>query len=498
MVKICRKYYMIDAYVLSELIRPRKYCKEYTNTQDRWYDCNWNLVEDVGEIARLESQATPEREVEESYDEYMMFMQSEVSQADLVIPTDRHFIRVNWTPRSDMETIRMRTQRGILGDSYLVYVKNVGASPSILNLPVSSLEEGADPDPVSRIPVHADFVNITPKAVVAVRITYRDEEWYYEVISKPEFSGYQGGIVSIGNADFLTFRYLWTAEAGSDLDTATELVNSGIPGVDGNAVGWSCPGNNIPAVTSLLHWAGDNRSSGAECVYIDIKELREKYINILPSVTEFMTYATWFASKGTGAASFNLIAYKGGEMQQQGYNFVNTGGEEIYNRLHSFQVETIKGVDDYKNNYTSITKITYDKATNTVSMAVGETIIDNQNSMEEIYKLFGNYLSKDNAEGYTPTSDYNPSTKKYVDDGLDLKLNKNVVGEAGGVAKLDGNGKILVGEMPLGETDQTVYPGDKGKKNADDIVGLVYEVNKIKSQIGDIGTILDNINGEGI
>lgn len=506
MVKVCKKYYMIDAYNHArERIRPRKYCKEYTNTQERWYDYNWRQITWEKEIQRLESEATPDKEVDESYDEYMAFMSSSTVQTHLRIPTDKHFVRVDWTPSSDMETIKMGVKYGIPGDSYLVYVKNVGTSTAILNMPVELIEDdmGYDPDPSYDTPVYADFISIAPRMVVAVRITYRDFGgrdcgWYYEIIPKPETSNSQGGIISISNADFLAFRYLWTADAGSDLDTATELVNSGIPGVDGKAVGWSCPGNNVPEVKALLHWAGDNRSSGAECVYIDIKGLREKYIDVLPAVTEFMTYATWFGSKGTGGASFNLIAYKGGEMHQDGYNFVNTGGEEVYNKIHSFQVETIKGVEDYQNNYTPITKITYDKTTNSVSMAVGETIIDNQNSMEEIYKLFGNYLAKDNAAEYMPTSDYNPAVKKYVDDGLDLKLNKDVVGEAGGVAKLDDNGKILVDEIPLGDTDQTAYPGDKGKKNADDIMVLVDEINKIKSQIGDIGTILNNINGEVI
>lgn len=40
-----------------------------------------------------------------------------------------------------------------------------------------------------------------------------------------------------------------------------------------------------------------------------------------------------------------------------------------------------------------------------------------------------NYLAKDNAEEYTPTSDYNPATKKYVDDALDTVYTKEEVDE---------------------------------------------------------------------
>lgn len=601
MVKTCKKYYMIDVHVGPVRIRPRKYCKEYTNTQVKWYDYNWNPITYDFIIQELESKATPDKEVDEAYDEYMAFMTSSTLQTHLTIPVDKHFTRVDWTPTNEEEFIKMGTKWGLDGDSYLIYVRNVGTLTGTLRLHVDLIEEdewGLDPNPSYSVPVHAESISVPPKMAVAVRATYRDfggrdRGWYYEIISKPETSGQGGGIISISSADFLVFRYLWDKSSGTDLDTATELVNSGIPGVDGNAVGWDCPGNNIPAVTSLLRWGGDNRTSGNECVYIDIKELREKYMDVLPPIVEFMTYATWFSSKGSGEASFSLIAYKGGSMEQQGYNFINTGGEEIYNKKHSFQVETIKGIEDYRNKYTPVTKITYDKQTNTVSMAVGETIIDNQNSLQELYNLFSNYLAKDNQTPYTPVEDYNPATKKYVDDNadlkadkkatedaLDLKLNKNLVGVAGGVAELGDDGRVpsrmlpsyvddvidLLGfvqtkadlptaniatgdayyviddakiytydgtaynagqtpeggkiyqtlgnnkiwrwsgsamvttgsDLALGETAQTAYAGNKGKKNADDIAALATRVTAIEAQIGDIGTILDNINGEAI
>lgn len=605
-VKVCKKYYMIDVVVDGITIRPRKYTKEYTNITSTWYDYLGNEITDNAEIARIEAEATADREVEENYDDYMMFMESGVAHDNLLIPTTNHFVKLDWTPAGGVETIKMNCLRGIEGDSYLIYVKNVGASPAVLYLPVLK-EEETDPtagEGYENIPVHAEYLNLQPGSVGAVRSTFREGAWYYEVIAKPEAS--QQGVVSISSADYLVFRYLWEADAGQDLDTATELLNSGIPGVDNNAVGWSCPGNSNSTVTSILKWAGDNRQSGAECVWLSIKELRDKYVDTIPNVTEFMTYATWYASKGTGKASFNLIAYKGGEMSQEGFNFINTGGEEVYNKIHSFEVNTVKGMPDYKGSYTPVTKITYDKAKNQVSMAVGDIVIDNQNSMEELYNLFSNYLAKDNQTPYVPAEDYNPATKKYVDDSvspkafqeyvddklalkadkkavedaLDLKLDANLVGVAGGVAQLDDTGKVPSGMLPsyvddvidlkgfvqaktdlpttnivagdmyyviddtkiytydgtsydagqtpegskiyqtlnnnkiwrwsgtamvttgsdlaLGETAQTAYAGDKGKKNADNIAALTTKVNAIETQIGDIGTILDNINGEVI
>lgn len=409
MVKVCKSYYMIDVYVDGVLIRPRKYRKEYTNLSSTWYDYLGNEISDPAEIARIEAQATPDREVDESYDDYMSFMELSVSHDSLLIPTSSHFVQVGWTPSGGVESLRMDCKRGIEGDSYLIYVKNEGAAPGILYLP----ERGNDGD-VDNTPVNAEYINVQPQSTYSVRATFRNGVWFYEVVAKPETSSQP--VVVINDPDYLVFRYLWESDAGSDLDTATEILNSGIPGVDNNAVGWSCPGNDSAIITSLLKWGGDNTASGAECVWMSTKELRDNYKDVLPPVTDFMTYASWFGSRGTGKASFNLIAYKGGTMHQQGYNFINEGGVEVYNKIHSFEVNTSKGMPNYKTEYTPVTKISYNKTTNTVSMAVGDTVIDNQESMAELYSMFNNYLAKDNTTPYTPAEDFNPATKVYVDD----------------------------------------------------------------------------------
>lgn len=418
MVKVCESYYMIDVYVDGVLIRPRKYRKAYTNLRSTWYDYLGNEISDPAEITRVEAQATPDREVEESYDDYMAFMESSVAHDSLLIPTSSHFVQVGWTPSGGVETISMDCKRGIEGDSYLIYVKNEGAAPGILYLP-----ERGDAGGVDKTPVNAEYINVQPQSTYSIRSTFRNGIWFYEVVAKPETSSQS--IVMINDPDYLVFRYLWESDAGSDLDTATEVLNSGISGVDSNAVGWSCPGNDSAVVTSILRWGGDNTSSGAECVWMSTKHLRDNYKDVLPPITDFMTYASWFGSRGTGKASFNLIAYKGGTMHQQGYNFINEGGVEVYNKIHSFEVNTHKGMPDYKTEYTPVTKISYNKTTNTVSMAVGDTVIDNQESMAELYSMFDNYLAKDNTTPYTPAEDFNPSTKKYVDDFSPLIIHRD-------------------------------------------------------------------------
>lgn len=402
---ICKKYYYVDIVINGNPIRKGKYTKVLYPVTHEWLDYEHNPVTDPAEIARLEAAATPENEVAETFDEHADFMEKIVDLDGISdLPTHSHTILAVWRPSGLQEFISMEYDNLVPGDTYLIYIKNMADHQETVYLPSY---DGL------HLHAGADQISIPAGEIRAVRFLSMGDRGVWEIIPEPVNSQ---SIVSIADSDFLVFRYIWDSSAGTDLDSATEVVNSNIPNVDNKAVGYGCPGNAVPAVTNILKWAGDNTSSGEECVYISIKDLRENHLDVLPEVTKFMAYATWFGSKGTGNASFSLIAYKGGTMSQDGYNFVNTGGQVIYSKIHTFEVNTTKGIPDYKDNYTKVTDISYNKITNTVSMAVGDTVIDNQNSLEELYKMFDNYLAKDNAKVYEPTGDYNPATKKYVDD----------------------------------------------------------------------------------
>lgn len=57
---------------------------------------------------------------------------------------------------------------------------------------------------------------------------------------------------------------------------------------------------------------------------------------------------------------------------------------------------------------------------------LGSTVANGlKKNFEDIVDDVNNKLSKDNTQEYTPTADYNPATKKYVDDGLNGKLDSN-------------------------------------------------------------------------
>lgn len=185
-------------------------------------------------------------------------------------------------------------------------------------------------------------------------------------------------IIKIPDFNFLTYRYKWTAEDGRDLDTATELVNSGLVDasgttIDGLAVGWNMKGNSNTAVTQYLIYGGDNTSSGNECTFIDMLALcSEENLPNLPDKIYVDVYCNWYGEKKNGYMTFEIKAYKGGEMVKDGYNFINEGGEEVYSGEQSKFVKAActSNHSTYKTSYTYVCRITYDKLTREASIAI--------------------------------------------------------------------------------------------------------------------------------
>lgn len=185
-------------------------------------------------------------------------------------------------------------------------------------------------------------------------------------------------IIKIPDFNFLTYRYFWAEEDGRDLDTATELVNSGLVdeegnSIDGLAVGWSMIGNSNTAVTQYLIYGGDNTSSGNECTFIDMLALcSEENLPKLPDKIYVDVYCNWYGEKKNGYMTFEIKAYKGGEMQQEGKNFINIGGEEVYSGEERKFVKAYctSNKENYKAYYTYVCRITYDKLTREANIAI--------------------------------------------------------------------------------------------------------------------------------
>lgn len=391
MVKVCNDYYMIDALAGGEVIRKRKYRRENTMIGYKWYDYNGVEVTDPIEISRLDGLATKHQRVDEAYDDHAIFMSS-TNYVNSVsgIPMDKHMVVVEWRPDSEQGFVTMAHNEGLDGDSYYIVVINAGDKQATIYTPVDpedpkdGTSRAVDGDNVS---VGGSYVSISPKQVERIRATFRDGKWYYELVTKT-YPSNTGGI-KIGDVDFVTFRYLWESSSGRDLDTMTEALNSNVPTIDNLAVGWSGPGNGDSSVREVLKWGGDNTGSGKECVWMSVKDLRAKYYDILPEETYFMTYATWFGSKGTGKCSFELFGYKGGTMSQDGYNFINTGGSVVYQNTYDFVCHTSKGSSTYKTSYEKVARVTYNKLTNEVYMSIGDAI-DQEDNYDKLEREINN------------------------------------------------------------------------------------------------------------
>lgn len=391
MVKVCNDYYMIDALAGGEVIRKRKYRRENTMIGYKWYDYNGVEVTDPIEISRLDGLATKHQRVDEAYDDHAIFMSS-TNYVNSVsgIPMDKHMVVVEWRPDSEQGFVTMAHDEGLDGDSYYIVIINTGDKQATIYTPVDpedpkdGTSRAVDGDNVS---VGGSYVSISPKQVERIRATFRDGKWYYELVTKT-YPSNTGGI-KIGDVDYVTFRYLWDESSGRDLDTMTEALNSNVPTIDNLGVGYNGPGNGDESVRSVLKWGGDNTGSGKECVWMSVKDLRAQYYSTLPDETQFMAYATWFASIGTGKCSFELVGYKGGTMSQDGYNFINTGGSVVYQNTYDFVCHTSKGSSTYKTSYEKVARVTYNKLTNEVYMSIGDAI-DQEDNYDKLEREINN------------------------------------------------------------------------------------------------------------
>lgn len=122
----------------------------------------------------------------------------------------------------------------------------------------------------------------------------------------------------IQDFDFAVLRYIWTSDAGRDLDTRTYFNN---PKRVFGVVGWA----KSQTDAGMLQWGGDNTGSGVECVLIDVVTMKAVY----PDQQDFEIFLNsyWYHEKLTGNITIQFESYKGGSMTKSGYDWVNRDGQ---------------------------------------------------------------------------------------------------------------------------------------------------------------------------
>lgn len=171
-------------------------------------------------------------------------------------------------------------------------------------------------------------------------------------------------VVILPDFDYLTFIYRWTSDSGRDLDTATVVIDSGIPGLDNKPNGFVCSGKNDPVVLNYLKWGGDNLFTGTESACVYMKDM----VNNVPSTTRKITielYGNWYGEKGSGEISMEYYTYKNGIMvppTSPGALYINSGGQEVSHDTADVIVLSTEHAGCKTNLMTLIGKLEYDIA----------------------------------------------------------------------------------------------------------------------------------------
>ena len=150
-------------------------------------------------------------------------------------------------------------------------------------------------------------------------------------------------LVLIPPFDFFVIKYTWLS---LDVDIDVRFTGNGAP-FDNQGVGWHNTTNIFtPArvntvsykTQALLRWGGDATGGQGETVFFNAPLLEND--NTLPRHIKLDCYAIWFNGANGSPVRTTIFAYKGGTMNQNGTNFDNVGGTQLYTnsrqqRLHS-------------------------------------------------------------------------------------------------------------------------------------------------------------------
>ena len=172
----------------------------------------------------------------------------------------------------------------------------------------------------------------------------------------------QDVLVLIPPFDFFVIKYTWIND---DVDIDVRFAGNGAP-FDGQGLGYSNGPNPVPyppvRVTSvsyksqtLLRWGGDARGGQGETVFFNAPLLEND--NALPRHIKLDCRALWWSTGRSGSpVRTTIFAYKGGTMVQNGTNFDNVGGTQLYTNTIQQRVASVNTAT-----YIKLIEITYDR-----------------------------------------------------------------------------------------------------------------------------------------
>lgn len=216
-----------------------------------------------------------------------------------------------------------------------------------------------------------------------ITIAHINDENYTKEIHLKQSAKY----VRFPDYDYLVVRFLFIK--GRDLDTATEVNNTSIIGLDKKPVGWSMGSSQGIARKyknlDFIEWAGDNQRDGYEAVFVNMYNLCNPAYSIyeeLPRYFNVDLYACWYSSRvEKKTIDMEIILYKGGKMSRVNtFDYENKGGTKVHEQIYKdIMIPSHTDRNDntflpnFRRNYTPIGTIRYDKFKNTATMTLGAT-----------------------------------------------------------------------------------------------------------------------------
>lgn len=171
--------------------------------------------------------------------------------------------------------------------------------------------------------------------------------------------------------DYMVIRYKWALGAGSDLDTFTGIVNTGIDTLDNKWVGYGLKDElpaNATAQNSYIMWGGDITDlTGTETCLINFKKVKEVYSNL--NDIQVRMAAVWWSSKATGNIDVEITTFLGGTMEKVDKDIINDNGQQIQQLNFSKNI-SIQGKSLPINDVTHIGYINYSNNLSTAKVII--------------------------------------------------------------------------------------------------------------------------------
>lgn len=199
---------------------------------------------------------------------------------------------------------------------------------------------------------------------------------------------HQDIIVTIPAFDFFVVKFTWN---GNDVDIAAEFSGNHVSGngnnnstYDKHPVGWSFTNLVRYNGQELLKWGGDATGGQGETAFFNAP-IFEGDTNS-PRKIKLDIYATWYTSgRAPDTMTFTMYAYKGGTMVQNGTNFNNQGGENLYQQGHTVMITTTKGNGSYATGgYTKVATVTYDRVKHSATINLWASSATNTRSARSV------------------------------------------------------------------------------------------------------------------